>query len=61
MWGVEAIKEILHQTSHILHWALALFLFVARVLADHAHDVFAPHDLAAFALAFYGGSDFHFA
>lgn len=61
MWGVEAInRRILHQTSHILHWALALFLFVARILADHAHDILATHNLAGFALAFYGGSDFHF-
>jgi hypothetical protein len=40
--------------------ALALPLFVARVFANHAHDVFAFHDLARLALAFDGGSDFHF-
>jgi hypothetical protein len=31
---------------------LSLLLFVARVFADHADDVFAAHDFAAFALAF---------
>ena len=34
-------------------------LFVTRVLADDAHHVLAPHNLAAFAQAFDGGSDFH--
>ncbi len=38
----------------------ALLLFVTRVFADDTHDVFASHDLAAFAQAFNGGSDFHF-
>ena len=38
----------------------ALLLFVTRVFADYTHDVLASHDLAAFAQALDGGSDFHF-
>ena len=37
----------------------ALFLFVARVFANDADDIFAAHDLAGFAHSFDGGSDFH--
>jgi hypothetical protein len=37
----------------------ALFLFVARVFADHADDILAAHDFARFAEAFDGCSDFH--
>jgi hypothetical protein len=32
---------------------LALPLFVARVLANHAHHVLALHDLATFTKSFY--------
>ena len=39
--------------------ALALPLFMARVLADHADDVLALHDAAGFAEALYGCSYFH--
>jgi hypothetical protein len=34
-------------------------LLVPRILADHADDIFALHDAAAFAKTFDGGSDFH--
>jgi len=43
-----------------LGFGLSLFLFVARVFADHAHDIFTANNFAAFADAFDGGSDFHF-
>jgi hypothetical protein len=36
-----------------------LALLVARVLADDADHIVAAHDLAGFAKAFDGGSDFH--
>jgi hypothetical protein len=39
---------------------LALPLLVARVLANHAQDIFTLYDAAAFAKAFYGCSYFHF-
>jgi hypothetical protein len=37
----------------------ALALFVTWVLADHTHHVVAADDLAGFAKAFDGSSDFH--
>ncbi len=38
---------------------LALALLVARVRADHAHDVLSFDDLAVLTLPLDGGSDFH--
>jgi hypothetical protein len=32
---------------------LSLALFVARILADHAYDILALHDLASFTKSFY--------
>ena len=46
------------ETSEIQN-RLALPLLVARVLADHADDIFALHDAAGFAKAFDGCSYFH--
>lgn len=51
------------KTWHIIEdgwwgWS-ALFLFVARVFTDDAHGVFSANDLAAFANAFDGCSNFH--
>ncbi len=37
----------------------ALALLVAQVRADHAHDILSFDDLAVFAQALDGGSDFH--
>jgi hypothetical protein len=37
----------------------ALALFVTGVLADHANHIIAADDLAGFAKAFDGSSDFH--
>ena len=38
---------------------LALALFMTGILADNAHHIIAANDLAGFAKAFYGGSNFH--
>lgn len=38
---------------------LALALFMTGILADNAHHIVAADDLAGFAKAFDGGSDFH--
>ena len=38
---------------------LALALFMTGILADNAHHIIAADDLAGFAKAFDGGSDFH--
>lgn len=38
---------------------LALLLFVTRIFANYPNDILPPHNFAAFAETFNGGTDFH--